>query len=109
VSEPAWLPIQYRDFYDIPRLIVVERGGQLYLFDCPFDDESDEYSDHFTVYRLPSSARGRLDDPSWLDLAQLGEVVGRVTTDGTEFDPSRRRFLSDAVFRRLAGSPPAGT
>lgn len=101
MSKPRWLAIQYRDFYDIPRLVVVSYGGQLYLFDSPFDDDADEYSDHFTVYRLRPEAGARIEDASWLELVRLGEPIGRVRTDEVEFDPSKRHLISDAVFRRL--------
>jgi len=37
-----WLSIRYRDFYDIPRAVVVEWCDLLYLFDCPFDEEADD-------------------------------------------------------------------
>lgn len=40
-----WLPITYRDYYDVPRMLVVRFEGQAYLFDCPFDVALDEYPD----------------------------------------------------------------
>jgi hypothetical protein len=96
-----WLPIQYRDFYDVPRLIAVERTGEIYLFDCPFDDETDEYSDWFVIYRLPPENRGLLDEASWRSLTSLGEPVGRLAVKDIELDPSRRRAINDAVFRKM--------
>ena len=33
----GWIPIRYRDFYDVPRAVVVEFRGKLYLFDSLFD------------------------------------------------------------------------
>jgi hypothetical protein len=38
-SEAAWIPFRYRDFHDVPRAVVAEYEGDLYLFDCPFDPE----------------------------------------------------------------------
>ena len=40
-----WATIRYRDFYDIPRIFIVTLNGKLFLFDCAFDDEIDDYSE----------------------------------------------------------------
>ena len=52
----TWLPIRYRDFYDLPRAVVVEFRDEMYLFDCLFDREIDEYESTYTVYLLPTSS-----------------------------------------------------
>ena len=39
----TWANIQYRDFYDVPRIFVADYQGRLYLFDCPFDEALDDY------------------------------------------------------------------
>jgi len=101
MSVGSWLPIRYRDFYDVPRLVVVKYHGCLYIFDSPFDDELDDYADHFTVYRQPESAIARLDDPSWAGLSSGGEEVGRVAVADVEFDETKRESVSDSVFTLL--------
>ena len=50
-----WLPIRYRDFWDVPRLIVVETEGRVLLLDSAFDDVLDEFSPEYTVYDLPGT------------------------------------------------------
>lgn len=97
----TWLPIQYRDFYDVPRMVVVEREGQLYLLDSAFDPGEDEYSDHFTIYKLPAAAAEVLDRDAWVDLPDRGEALGRVEVVKVEFDQSKRRFVSDEVFTHV--------
>jgi hypothetical protein len=97
----AWLPIRYRDFHDIPRLIAVEREGEVYLFDCPFENDVDEYSDSFMIYRLPPEGRALLDEDSWVPLIKLGEAIGRVAVQDIELDPSRRSAINDSVFRKV--------
>jgi len=52
----TWLPIQYRGFWDVPRAFLVERSGDVYYFDAPFNDRADEYADRYSVYRLPRAA-----------------------------------------------------
>lgn len=96
-----WLSVRYRDFYDVPRLIAVEHGGRVYLFDSPFDDEIDDYADHYTIYRLPQGVVARLEDPSWEGLAAGGEEIGRVPVTDVEFDETKRERLNASVFRRL--------
>jgi hypothetical protein len=98
----AWLPIRYRDFYDIPRAIIVEYRGQVYLLDSPYEDEADEYSDQFTVYRLPSELARSLDEISWENLGALGTEVGHVPAGSIQLDPTRRQYLDDEVFDRVA-------
>ncbi len=83
--------MRYRDFYDLPRLVAVEYRGCLYLLDSPFDDQTDDYADHYTVYRLPGRLVARLDDPTWADLPSAGVEVGRVSTADVEFDATKRQ------------------
>ncbi len=97
----SWLPIEYREFYDVPRMIVVEHAGQLFLFDAPFDDAADDYSDRYAVYRLPESAREGIRAASWVDLAAAGERVGEIPVSEIEFDETKRRQINDDVFSRL--------
>jgi hypothetical protein len=80
MSNGAWLPIRCRDFYDVPRLVAVEHQGSGYLLDSPFDEEAGEYADHYTVYRLPGSATGRLDEPSWAELPAAGEARAKLAS-----------------------------
>ncbi len=62
-----WTDIQYRDFYDAPRIIVACKGGDSFLFYSRFDDQLDEYSDFYEVYRMPPLADLSLDG-SWAGL-----------------------------------------
>lgn len=101
VSAGSWLPVRYRDFYDLPRLVAVEYRGRAYLFDSPFDDEVDDYADCYTVYRLPENLVGRLDDSSWEGLLSDAEEVGRVSLADVEFDVTKRERMNDSVFRQL--------
>ena len=44
-----WTPIQYREFYNVPRVFLVEREQAVYLFDCKFDESQGEYEDTYEV------------------------------------------------------------
>ncbi|MDQ1532999.1 MAG: hypothetical protein QOF28_760 [Actinomycetota bacterium] len=97
----VWLPIRYRDFYDVPRAIVIEREGDLFLLDCRFDSETDDYEANYAVYKLPAELHDDIDRISWTDLGHRGQRVGSVPTDAVEFDPTKRRAVSDRFFEAL--------
>jgi hypothetical protein len=101
VTQSSWLAIEYRDFHDVPRLVVIEWHGDLYLLDAPFDEDLDDYTDTYTVYRLPAGARDRVAKDSWADLPRFGEAIGQIAVNDIEFDSTRRNALSDALFREL--------
>ena len=101
MSREEWLPIRYRDFYDIPRAIVVRYRGTLYFFDCPFDEDLDEYPPAFAVYRLPSSAARQVTHPSWERLAESGEFLTRVDASKLELDPTKRKSLRARVLEEI--------
>jgi hypothetical protein len=78
-------------------MVVVEHGVETYLLDAPFDDQIDDYSDSYAVYRLPGDVRARLATDSWETLPSLGERLGRVAVSAVRFDKTRRRYV-DAGF-----------
>jgi len=98
----AWVKIRYRDFYDIPRAIVVERRNHLYLFDCLYSYEIDDYDPDYSVYELPDELRDQLDaGMSWTDLGHRGKRLGSVATASVEFDSTKRRALNAAIFEQF--------
>jgi len=96
-----WLPIEYRGFHDIPRMVVVMRENSLYLLDCPFDAELDDFSPRFTVYLLPSDTEYRISGMSWEGLPEIGERIGEIPVDLVEFDATRREAIKSSVFTQL--------
>lgn len=105
----VWLAIRYRDFYDYPRAVVVDWNWSLYLFDCPFDIEADNYPDEYEVFKLPEHLRPDIDEMSWTDLSHLGSRVGTVPIAAVQFDETRRRLMNTDVFHLLTtmeSSPP---
>jgi hypothetical protein len=95
------LPIRYRDFYDVPRAIVVEYRGALYLLDSLFDPDINAYETVYTVYRLPDELRERIDDMSWTDLGHRGTRLGSIEVGAVGFDDSRRKAIDEKVFVAL--------
>lgn len=97
----TWLQMRYRDFYDVPRAIVVEFRGHLYLFDCLFDRDLDDYEPEYAVYRLPDSLADDIDAISWTDLGHRGTKVGAVAVPKVVFDATKRAALHEGVFELL--------
>jgi hypothetical protein len=93
----AWLPIRYREFYDIPRLFVIEQGGWFYCFDCRFDDSLDEYPSTYRVYHLDPTLSAAVDADSWEGLASKGIFVGEVETHHVKFDETLRAAVDSSV------------
>lgn len=95
-----WVPIQYREFYDIPRLFVIAMEGRTYLLDCQFDEALDEYGDRFEVFELTSSPAPDLQK-SWAMLSASGVHLGAVLVADVEFDATRRQAVRPGFLSRV--------
>lgn len=97
-----WLDIvAYRDFYDFPRMFVVEDSRSLFLFDCPFDDELDDYPRKYTVYELKGLNRESLPT-DWTALSgRASRCLGTVSLERIRFDATKRRRVEVGGFRNL--------
>jgi hypothetical protein len=96
-----WVEIRYRDFYDFPRAFVVERSGDLLLFDCPFNDALDDYEAEFTVFQVKNEFRAKVDELSWQELRRYATCVGVVPTEAVRFDETKRRAVNTEIFDLL--------
>lgn len=94
----TWIPLTYRDFYDVPRAFIVEHAGSVYFFDCPFDDSADEYPGFYWVYQMAQEPSSLTDRVSWEGLAARGKPVGKVPVELVRFDESRRVAVDGQVF-----------
>jgi len=102
-----WTPIiQYREFYDFPRVFIIEYGGRFLLFDGPFDEEIDEYSPFFTVFEMSSDKLqpflGQDMLLLWESLPSLAtKRIGKIPVSDVKFDPTRRQAIESSVLDRL--------
>ena len=87
-----WLPMTYREFYDVPRAFTVLTRGEWLLFNCPFDEVSGDYGTEYLVYALPGPppATG-----SWANLATSTRLRGRFGVSAVTFDSTKRKFVSE--------------
>ena len=93
--------IVYREFYDVPRMIVLRREGSLILLESVFDTETDDYSDRYKVFLLPNISEDELQG-SWEGLSSkasksLGEILVRVV----EFDRTLRKEIDTGLINEL--------
>ena len=89
-----WAPIRYRDFYDLPRIFITSYEGKDYLFDCPFDDEADDYLDSYRVYQLPVLSKEDLQG-SWEHLpGSAAAFLGEIPVAEVQFDPTKRERIN---------------
>jgi|KBSMisStaDraftv2_1062788.scaffolds.fasta_scaffold98655_1 hypothetical protein len=98
----AMIPIkQYRDFWDIPRIFLVEYGNSLFLFDCEFDEQKEDYGNVFHVYLMPKLTEQEFDG-SWEKLSGKAErFLGEIYAADLTFDESRRESIDEEVLIKL--------
>ena len=97
----TWVPIRYRDFYDIPHIFVVRYLDRIYLFDGPFDASKDDYADCFQVYLMPDLSESDLSG-DWSSLPSRAEChLGSVPVSEVTFDKTRRRAIDVEVLQGL--------
>jgi hypothetical protein len=96
-----WLPIRYLGFWDVPRNFLVRYQRELYLFDCPFREELDDYPDSYAVYVLPDLSADEID-ADWAALpGKAVRKVGDIPITDVRFDPTRRKAIGAEVFDAL--------
>ena len=98
----GWLPIQqYRDFWDVPRMFLVEFAGNVFLFDCAFDEEREDFNTAYEVYQLPLLSETDLK-ASWAKLpSRPVRELGIVPVSTVTFDPTRKIAIDGRVFASL--------
>ena len=104
----GWASFKYRDFYDVPRMLIVHGENSVFLFDSRFDDTKDDYDKHYEVYLMPRISEERLRG-DWRGLHNLAiRHLGRVSVGSVEFDRTKRKELNLAVISHLCqnGSRP---
>jgi hypothetical protein len=100
-------PIQYRGFWDVPRIFLTRHRGRLYLFDCPFDDIIEDHPDDFTVYELPIDADAELPK-DWTTLSGRAlRTLGTVPVGAVAFDSSLRQAVDISILDHLVAPLPS--
>jgi hypothetical protein len=88
----SWQFQAYREFWDVPRMIVARDDSGTYLFYSRFDEGQDDYIDHYEVFEIPpltdDELRGSWESLPAKALRQLADVPLRQLP----FETTRREF-----------------
>ena len=100
-----WHPFQYRDMWDVPRIIACAVSPEyLLVLDCPFDDVIEDYPSFYAAYLLAPLTDEELH-ARWQVLPEL--AIWRlpdVPFKEVEFDPTRRKLLRIRSLPALMGA-----
>jgi hypothetical protein len=98
----AMIPFRYSGFWDVPRHILLRyRDTWLFLYSA-FDDDLDDYSETYAVYRLPPSIEPRLETESWGFVFEMtDDCIGTIKVKDVRFDDTKRASLEPSCLEEL--------
>lgn len=90
--------VSYRDFYDVPRLMLAkDMKSNYWIFDCAFDANSDDYPSNYTIYFAASELKDA-EDAMLLHLKETNlPLVGVAPVESLEFDPTKKHAFRLAI------------
>jgi hypothetical protein len=95
-------PITYRDFWDVPRIFIARREGDVLLFDCPLDETTEDYPNCYRVYLIPDLQDDELGG-SWDKLhLKARRSLGEIPVRSVCFDATKRQGVATALLDSLA-------
>jgi hypothetical protein len=97
----AWIPFEYRDFWQVPRLIICTLGDVEYMLDSEYDEEADEYAPAYKVYRLPAIPDPRLLIAGPPEADEEPRLLGEIPVSALSFDQTLRQKMDDAPLLAL--------
>ncbi|MCU1089840.1 hypothetical protein JAK45_19465 [Stenotrophomonas maltophilia] len=81
----------YRDFYDVPRLMLAtDVDSAHWIFECAFDDEAEEYAGVYRIYAVRPGVQG-IDAITDHLKDGTNPVVATVAVSTLKFDESNRK------------------
>jgi hypothetical protein len=100
-----WAPIRYMGFWDVPLILLVPHKGAWYLFDCPFEEDVEDYASAYQVYLMPEIPEA--DVPKdWTTLhTRAIRRLGEIPVTKVQFDPTKRRQIDTSVLDDLISKP----
>jgi hypothetical protein len=94
-------PIKYRGFWDVPRIFLTRYKGQLFLFDCAFDEQLEDYPDTYEVFLLPD-IRDDEWPQDWTTLqAKAIRSLGSVPVSRIQFDATKRQSIETSILEEI--------
>ena len=94
------IPFTYGDFYDVPRMIRFQFDGEWYFLRSEFDEEKDEHTDFYDVYRLPFHSEEEINATPyyWMNLGNDAHI-GRIPIAEIGLDETRRKSIDGRAFK----------
>lgn len=92
-------------YYDGPRDGLAGYNGIPHFFECPFNEETDDYCDYFILGRAPD---GSLQFASALEDSAYQRLATSMRADRTAALQSEAVFRVQAEFQRIPGIKGAG-
>ena len=80
---------RYSEFYDVPRSIWLTYERTAFYLSSPFNEEHDEYSNIYSIYRVPPP----LDFASNPHYTEEMTLLGTVRVKDVQFDATKRRKI----------------
>lgn len=94
-------PIRYREFWDVPRIFLAPYRGKWFLFDCVFDETTEDFPDSYKVYVIPEPSEEELAG-SWDKLHEKAtHYSGDIAVAKVHFDASKRNEIDIRIFDEL--------
>jgi hypothetical protein len=88
------VPFIYREFYDVPRMIILRRRHAQILLESTFDRATEEYASVYNVFQLPDISEDQLQG-SWEHLSSKAtKLLGQIPVVNVEFDATKRKQLN---------------
>jgi len=87
------IPFEYRDFWDVPRLIVCTVVGIEILLDSEFDESTNGYASDYKVYAMPPALDLDRLPPGAEVPTEEARYLGSIPVSAIEFDPSKRKEM----------------
>lgn len=96
-----WAAFEYREFYDYPRVLIVEKENARYLLDCRFDDVTNDYPNEYQIRQL-----GDVPIPrgSWVGLGDDKALLSTIVITPQLFDITRRKRIRWDLIRAKIGN-----
>lgn len=88
-----WLEIvKYYMFHDVPRLILVkDPSGRFWIFECPFDEQLDDYSNFFSVCFVGVDLAAALADIEKWGVCPPDLLEATIPIVDLQFDSTKRK------------------
>ena len=92
---------EYRDFWEVPRLLVCTVNGIEILLDSEFDEATNEYASHYKVYAMPPELDPDAPEATEERLSAEAEYLGSIPVAAIEFDATKKMEMEAAPLLEL--------